>query len=1186
MAAGIGSTVEYLDYNQIQTIINNVFGMGSGDAGYGQTVTSSQVAQHAVVLVTQWNSLRNDLLKARQHQSGVDESGNLGLPTLDIKLTEADRAAYLGMATLINNNRTITPPSSEASLVTLITSSRASGWSGTVSQTITIEFGTANNLRWFFNSGGNFQVSASLTNYATTGDSRLVSESWNILLRNMGIIKLTNSSTTNSGTGTPATNIGYANLTSTNQVIFSKLVEAGNQYTPNRYDLLARIQAGTALVFTPTWSYVDAGNDDAYRVFEPVVGTLNSICQMYIATGSNVAVAYPQVQFVGPSWTYTSAYAVPPPSYSIRPNVTLVNEGATVTYTVNTDNIINGTVLSWRNVGTSVADDFTDGVNSGTVTITSDVGTIVRPVRSDLTTEFVSESIILQLFLGSTATATDAIFTSSGSWVCPAGVTSVSIVAIGAGSAGGSRPVSGGAAGGATGGGGGGLAYINNYTVIPGQSYGVVVGTRGNTYTTYQQYLDGVGQGGPTYFTYLGNDIIRATAGVQGREYSNSGNPSPNPAPIGGTWSGITGTVGYNGGQGGGMGPGGGGGGGGVGGYTGPGGAGGTYSGQVVIPLLGGAGSNGGAGAQGGQSGGLSSGSDPGIGGSGGGGIGLFGSIDYSVSARGGETVTAMGGGGSQFGGYGGGGGGHGTTRDSGGGAMAGLGGAGANGALRIVYGSQRAFPATGVATSVVENVFTGDPLAIADTVTISDTSLTPVVYSITPNVTLVSEGDPVVFNITTTGVTNGTLVYWKNVGTTAAADFSNTDSGSVAIQGSTASITRTATADLTTEGEETIVIQLRSGNANGPLEVTSVTVRVIDTSTTPLVPSYDVAPSITSVNEGSSLTFYVTTSNVPNGTRLYWSINTNAGDFAVSSGDFLINTNGAQFSVTPTADSTTESAPESFSVAIRTVTGTVAQPVATSATVNIGDTSQTPAPYVPPYEPPYVQPTLNASARGPYFNYIIYGAGAANTKAYWIEIFKDSNASIGGQTWSVTTTAQLNGKISSWSSGSGGSFSPAITEARVGFNSPHESGNVYVTVSAPGYTSYQATINIPANANYSPYTYNSGWSQQYGRTGSALNPLAVGLGEGIYRSVTNAWTVDYNDGEGPKVRYSFGRAPDAGGLNHWVSYCLANGYNWDTPAFVNVIIQSGEINGERTQNNTKPYVPGTGYGDFLDRPQ
>jgi hypothetical protein len=400
MAAGVGSKVEYLDYNQIQTILNNVLGSGSGDSGYGQTVSSSQVAQNSLVTVSQWNSLRNDLLKARQHQSGVDESGNLGLPTLDIKLTEADRAAYLSMANLINNNRNITPPSGEASFVTLITSNRSSGWNTTVDQSITIEFGTADNLRWFFNAGGNFQLSASLTNFTTTGDSRLVNESWEVLLKNMGIIKLSNLTTTNTGTGTPATNIGFVNLTSTNRLIFSKLVEAGNQYTPNQYDLYARISGGSALVLTPTWSYTDAGNDGGYRIFEPVLGTLNSFCQMYIATGANVAVAYPQVQFSGVAWTYSSAYATPPPSYSIRPNVTLVNEGSTVTYTVSTDNIINGTVLYWKNLGSSTSQDFVDGNNSGTVTITADTGTITRQIRSDTITEG-TETVILQLLTGS-----------------------------------------------------------------------------------------------------------------------------------------------------------------------------------------------------------------------------------------------------------------------------------------------------------------------------------------------------------------------------------------------------------------------------------------------------------------------------------------------------------------------------------------------------------------------------------------------------------------------------------------------------------------------------------------------------------------------------------------------------------------------------------------------------------------
>lgn len=67
-----------------------------------------------------------------------------------------------------------------------------------------------------------------------------------------------------------------------------------------------------------------------------------------------------------------------------------------------------------------------------------------------------------------------AIYTTPGtySWVAPAGVTSVSVVAIGGGGSGRSY-----------GGGGGGLGYRNNIAVTPGSSYTVVVG--GSDSTSY-----------------------------------------------------------------------------------------------------------------------------------------------------------------------------------------------------------------------------------------------------------------------------------------------------------------------------------------------------------------------------------------------------------------------------------------------------------------------------------------------------------------------------------------------------------------------------------------------------------------------------------------------------------------------------------------------------------------------------
>lgn len=62
------------------------------------------------------------------------------------------------------------------------------------------------------------------------------------------------------------------------------------------------------------------------------------------------------------------------------------------------------------------------------------------------------------------------------------------------------------------------------------------------------------------------------------------------------------------------------------------------------------------------------------------------------------------------------------------------------------------------------------------------------------------------------------------------------------------------------------------------------------------------------SINEGSAGTINVTTTNVTNGTTLYYTVSP-SGDFGTSSGSFTINSNAGSFTLTPTADSTTEGA-------------------------------------------------------------------------------------------------------------------------------------------------------------------------------------------------------------------------------------------------------------------------------------
>ena len=60
-------------------------------------------------------------------------------------------------------------------------------------------------------------------------------------------------------------------------------------------------------------------------------------------------------------------------------------------------------------------------------------------------------------------------------WVAPAGVTKVSVVAVGGGGA----TAESGCPPNQAGGGGGALAYANNITVIPGNSYTAIVGAKG-----------------------------------------------------------------------------------------------------------------------------------------------------------------------------------------------------------------------------------------------------------------------------------------------------------------------------------------------------------------------------------------------------------------------------------------------------------------------------------------------------------------------------------------------------------------------------------------------------------------------------------------------------------------------------------------------------------------------------------
>ena len=231
---------------------------------------------------------------------------------------------------------------------------------------------------------------------------------------------------------------------------------------------------------------------------------------------------------------------------------------------------------------------------------------------------------------------------------------------------------------------------------------------------------------------------------------------------------------------------------------------------------------------------------------------------------------------------------------------------------------------------------------------TIFVTNLGEPSYTISASTSTVNEGGSVNFTLNTINVGDGTTLYYSTGGSMEAADFSNnslTGSFNIVGTGATtgiATVTRTIANDILTEGDETFTFVVRTDSISGPVVATSPTITVAD-----VVPTYSAIPSTTSVNEGSTVTFTVTTAGVPNGTVLYWTAlqvsgTISASDFsdAALSGSFTVNSNTGTITRTIASDRSTESVTEIFQLQIRTTstTGTI---VATSDSVTINDTSK-----------------------------------------------------------------------------------------------------------------------------------------------------------------------------------------------------------------------------------------------------
>ena len=221
------------------------------------------------------------------------------------------------------------------------------------------------------------------------------------------------------------------------------------------------------------------------------------------------------------------------------------------------------------------------------------------------------------------------------------------------------------------------------------------------------------------------------------------------------------------------------------------------------------------------------------------------------------------------------------------------------------------------------------EPLISADAVVGSENLTTPAItYSLSADSASITEGDSVVFTLATTGIAAGTSIPYTATGIDAVDLSAGTLTGNFTV-GTTDTITFTPRENNTTNGTRTIRVSVDNTTA-------SATCTVLDTSLTPV---YSLVGNVTTIDEGESVTFTLSTSYVDSGTVIPYSVSgIGAADLSSGSmtGNFIVGTvNTASFTLV--SDSLTEGS-ERLTITLHGVPG--------SASCAIADTSRAPIPF------------------------------------------------------------------------------------------------------------------------------------------------------------------------------------------------------------------------------------------------
>jgi hypothetical protein len=295
--------------------INTVWGVGTGDKGYGQTTTVDAVSAGSTITATQWATLLTRMTSIANHQdTSITAISN---PNAGDTI-EAYAALSANITSIFNNRNNAAANGSD--ITTNGTTQTSSTWDVRAVTTKTVTFGSADELRYFFNAGGMIRMSFSLT-----GGSDAKSQEWADLLTKTGTIVVTGAAASKTiaavaytgttkvgGSGTPttlATGTGAYDYTGSPVEIFKQFADSA-PYTANYIEIDASI-SGDVISFVVTLEDAAAdtvapdgsGSGDALDVVD---GTLTMTTVVRPPSTTHITNTWGTPTMNAASWTLTS----------------------------------------------------------------------------------------------------------------------------------------------------------------------------------------------------------------------------------------------------------------------------------------------------------------------------------------------------------------------------------------------------------------------------------------------------------------------------------------------------------------------------------------------------------------------------------------------------------------------------------------------------------------------------------------------------------------------------------------------------------------------------------------------------------------------------------------------------------------------------------------------------------------